>query len=373
MSTNELLEFTDELAKREVEIKDYLQNVSILGSRETALTDAMKGISIINGNLPELAVNGHRRVFFSRPLMNLSYSNLIMSRKLARLMVNKDESIEQYVRLCLDPRLHHGELLYNGHHDRDVPEKFKKPLKSRLIGSNQPFIPILTNTLKTFAGWPDTVLEQFMSSPGVKKEMWGWTNSLNRIYTGWDATAVFNNVLNQPAYLLFDTWAEYQSMLSEGTAMPWFDHQLGRRVDYQTGIWTFVLLEDNRTISHVAKTIAWPITNPTGKVFNFDSSQPVKTEDTSINMQFKCLGAEYDDPIILKDFNKLVASYNPSLRRRALGFTSNFSDEYVEIPPDLYPIFSTVAIPFVDLGYKKLEWLVKVTDIRRVKKSMLSI
>jgi len=157
-------------------------------------------------------------------------------------------------------------------------------------------------------------------------------------------------------------------MISQGFIMPWYDFLLGRRIDYTIGIFVITLFEDNRTIQHIAKTIAHPLVNPKGKFYNIDTSANYAEEMNDINMRWRCYGAEYDDKVLFMDFNRYVASFNRELRGFLTGDISAVGEKYVELTPDLYPLFSDIAIPYIDIRYNKLEWLVARKDLKTYKK-----
>lgn len=374
MPINELEEMASTMRDRKEELEEYLTYNSAIGHMNTALSRTLSGIAIHERTIRRPNRNKFKKIFFTRPMLNLNFFNLVSSRKLATLLTSNEKSIERYIHLLLDPRQEYGEGKFMAHGTEQANDVYNAPKRSILINQYEPFMPILSNTIDAASGFLDIALETYTSTPGMRKEVVGWTDSINKIYTSWPMETKFINDIDSPTYKLFDIWVEYQSAVATGRAMPWFDFLLGRRIDYTTGVFVLVLGEDGRSIQHTAKTIAHPITNPTGKVFTISDKHMYSDEDNDINMRWKCYGAEYDDPMTLLDFNRHVSSFNPKLR----GFiTQSEADktinDYVEIPPSLYEMYSGIAIPYIDLRYKKLEYLVSKSDMVSIKKNLAEV
>ena len=69
----------------------------------------------------------------------------------------------------------------------------------------------------------------------------------------------------------------------------------------------------NRYIVRWAKcTGCYPVSPPSGVAFNMNEGEPVIAAASDINVPFKANRIEYDDPVILKEFNMLVRRYNPN-------------------------------------------------------------
>lgn len=357
------------MAERKKEITEYMAIWSKVGSLDTAMTKMLRGLFITNQTKPYKARNRFKKMFFTRPMLNLSTPNIIMDRRLATLMSKREDSVERYVRCALDPRQEYGEGNFYIYTDGGpAPAGSKDPRRSVFIDKYQPFIPIISNALIKASGFPDTVLETYTSTPGMMKEVVGWANSQSNFYGKWDMDTTFYNTVQEPIKLLFNTWITYQSMVKYGTIYPYYDYMLGRRIDSTVGIFEIVLDEDNRTINHVAQTIAHPITKPDGKEYDIDNSVSYSAEDTDITMRWACYGALYDDPMSLVDFNRHVSTFNPKLRPYADSTLSRgITEDYAELTPDLYPLFNSLAIPFIDLRYKKLEWLISKEQLDIVK------
>lgn len=363
-------EIADYMITNEQQLRDYLRHTSFVGGRDNALSAMLSGLDIVYRVKPEKERSKFKKVFFTRPMLNLSYENLLTSRKLATLLNKNENSIERYIRILLDPRQEYGAKNFPMHRSSIANPEKGEPIRSLLIDKYQPFMPPLTNGLLKASGYPDTVLDTYTTKPGIRKEVVGWTDSINRIFTAWDLDLTFYNSKEEPIFKIFDIWTEYQSLASEGVIMPWFDFLLGRRIDYVSGIFTFVLDADMRTINHYSKTIGHPVVNPNGKFYDVDIDSNVAEELHDINMRFRCYGAEYEDPMILVDFNRYVASFNPKLRNFLGADGYKESNDYVELPAYLYPIFNNFAIPYVDLIYKKLEWLVSKEDMKIIEKKI---
>jgi hypothetical protein len=344
---------------------------SVLGDDRKILTNFLYSDGINKKKrLPPTDRSLFTQVFWTRPQLRLTRDNLYRSNKLARLL-NKDPlSIERYVLLTLDRRL-----------GLKAPEKFalgsgqgaykklNEVLTSPLVNNESPFISVFNNALETLTGWPDILFEFFTSKEGLRGEQYLYPDGINEYNRAFDLNARFLNVIEEPVSLILDTWLEYMYQVKKGNIIPYWDLQISREVDSQTGIFVFVLASDNRSIKHVAKTIGTPASNPVGKIFDYDRNGNKATEMQDIDVLIKCSATRYDEPWLLYDFNKTVASWNPDLYKYLTGGDLSGSG-YIELPPELYDAFNNEAIPFIDLRYNKLEWLVKEEKIKKIQKQI---
>jgi hypothetical protein len=251
--------------------------------------------------------------FFTRPDLNLTYDNLSGVRPLSPLLTQDEYTIQRAVRSLLDPRNSRG-MTYK--YDRLFNSGTMPPGKitSPLIDDHLPFITLLTNNLISLTGWPDQVAQFYESRAGVRKEVYGHIDSHVRITTPFDLTATFRNVDGDPISLLLAVWLLYASSVYVGDMVPYNDHIVRRSIDYNTRIYHFDLDPSRRWVT---KTFAigagFPYTNPTGVAANFNRDRTFVEGSDQITAQFRCYGMDYNDPITIEEFNRLVSWYNPAM------------------------------------------------------------
>ena len=308
------------------------------------------------GELPSLQKNDDMRglVFFTRPQLNLTTTNIEPIRSFYPLLNKNEKSIQRFVRTTLDPRLLTGV--------ENDPVGYYKDIKITcpLVDPENAFIPVLSNTLLSLTGWPDMVTPTFSTSAGMRKEQITMVDGTFEIYDAFDLSATFQNFKGEPLTLLFQIWMMYPSLVFEGLMKKYIDFIIENEFDYNTRIYRFVLDSSGRRIKKAAATGAsFPNTSPTGKFFDFDRSKPFSDATGDINVTFKCNGALYFDDIVLKEFNATQAIFNPSIRKYLNASTEEEKKNtgMVKIPYEILPELNYRAYPIVDLDTYELIWL----------------
>lgn len=347
----------EELKQMEKTLLKLMKNDTPLANKDDSLTSIFRRVTIDKTILPTERHNAVK-YFFTRPRVNLSRSTLIVDRILSKLNKTIGDSIEKSIRLLLDPSL--GYKRANTEY-----------VENNIIRNDEPFITVLSNAVNTVSGHPDPIIESFTSKEGLYKEQVSHIEGTDKLFGAWYATINFTNLKGEGVWLLLDTWIRYSVLVKAGKILPYSRYLLGRQVDYQSGLFTLVLGDDNRTIKHIASTIVFPTALSKGKLFDSmkDVSKRAGVEDISV--RFRCIGAEYDDPITAFEFNKHVASFAGSLRNYIHGDIRG--SEYVVVPPNIYSRFNDRCIPFIDLKYGKLEWLVHKDDVEELSKEFYEL
>lgn len=273
------------------------------GNLFTATQNAFYGINHGGVGIPVPANSDHFGLtFFTRPRLNLSYHNVLGDRRLHPLLNEDPYSFSKAIRCYLDPES-----------NRTKPFGVAEPqITSPLVDQDSAFIGILSNTLLSLSGWPDVVADTYTSNEGREREQFSFIDGPSRDYTVFSLTANFRNIAGDPITLLFQTWLVYATQVYAGILNPWPDSVLKNEIDYQTSIWRLVLDPSKKTVRKIGRTpVAFPISTPLGSAFNFNSERPVSEENEAISVQFQCAGAEYNDPILIYEFNSLVQMFNP--------------------------------------------------------------
>lgn len=233
---------------------------------------------------------------FTRPQLNLSYDNVLADRTLIPLLTNEPKSMYSAIRAMLDPRVGNS---------------------STLIDPAMAFMPILSNALLNISGFPDITLDTYTAPEGLHKESYSMVDSLADINNTYDLTASFTNVKGDPITTLFHAWTRYASNVYVGKMVPYPDKIIENEIDYQTRIWRIVLDSTKRYIKKIGcANVAFPIASPLGASFNYSKETPYIADNDQISIPFRCIGAEYNDPILYSEFNATVIAFNPAMKDR---------------------------------------------------------
>lgn len=332
---------------------DRVYRLTGAGGYGTSKLDLHRGIDINSTGFPietPREVNGY--VFFPRPTLNLTTSNLLPHRKLHYLLNPDGMSMGALIRNLLYPPK--WRVMVNTKDGAAVSPLYEIQ-ESPLCDNRQPFIPMLTNTLRSLTGWPDKVVDFFTSAEGLAQEVYAYADGHREFFGAYDLTAVFDNKRGSPVESLITAWCYYMLAVFDGSMYALPEMRAKRRVDYQTRPYVFIMDETGAYVQKVAcaGVAAWRASTE-GSSFNIDKTVPIITDNNEISMQLYCQGALYNDPLIIEQFNNLVLMYNPSI---------NDGQTYVKLDPVEYDMFKSMAIPFVDIedGYR-LNWYVPSDD-----------
>jgi hypothetical protein len=291
--------------------------------------------------------------FFTRPRLNLTSENLRAVRQMTPLLSTDKSSIQRIIRCLLDP-----ELLATG-------------IEANFVDNQQAFIPVLSNNLLSMSGWPDVVAPFSSSQEGMYKESFSLVDGLTQNYGTYDITANFRNIPGDPITLLFLTWIHYMSSVMQGLLMPYSDMVVNNEVDYNTRIYRLVMDQSKTRVQKIAACgAAFPTSAPIGAAFNFEADRPINAANDQISIHFQCMGAMYQDDILIYEFNKTVALHNDSMRAELFSdFAPNASSKvepthrtYQKIPMEALGIFNNRGYPRINPLSYNLEWWVSKED-----------
>lgn len=326
-------------------VNALLNRMTVDGSGDSALVDYLYGLSPYQqGTVPKLNADDNTHIFFTRTDMNLSDLNIVRDRKLSSLLNVHDESIQKYTRMALDP------------YWVDTNN-----VKSKIFNNYSPFINVLSNTIESLSGWPDEVVESWISPNGMRKEQWGFADGINKVYYSFELDATFTNVVDEPIPAILDAWVTYMTNIRTGNILPYTRNLTGRKLDYATAIWVIVT-NKNKRIKKIAKTIGYPIADPKGRYFNFTRNEQKTGLYKTVNSRFRCFGAEYNDPILLLEFNMLMAAFDP----RVNSVLYKKGKELVEIPDRFKNMMGFRGVPIIDLKYNTLEFMMDSDLIEKI-------
>lgn len=276
--------------------------------------------------------------FFTRPQLNFQTDNLRNHRKLAPLLTTKADSIPRIIRCLLDPRL-----------------GSKYQIFSPFVDPQQAFIPLLTNNLLSMSGWPDIEVPIYQSPDGVYKETFGIVDGIVDNYSSYDITASFRNLPGDPITAMLLYWARYMSAVFEGILVPYPDFIIENEIDYQTRIYRLVLDYSRTKVQKIAAcgaAIPWGV--PIGAAFNFEADRPLNQSNDQVSTSFRCYGAQYQDDVLIKEFNDVVGLHNNDMWDQYRG---NGKDGAMRKVPMAYlEVFNNKGYPRIDPRTYDLEW-----------------
>jgi hypothetical protein len=285
--------------------------------------------------------------FFTRPELNLTSDNLTAIRLLNPLLTNNDKSIQRIIRSTLDPNLIN--LLGS---DR---------VTCPLVDPQQAFIPLLTNNLLSISGWPDVVAPTMTSTEGVYKEQFSMIDGITTNYSTYDITASFRNIPGDPITLLFLVWIHYASNVFQGTMTPYPDKIINTEIDYNTRIYRLVLDSTKTYVNKIAATgAAFPLSSPIGAAFNMEAGAQITDANHQISIPMRCMGAIYQDDILIEEFNATSIKFNPGLDYNTYGSDKSARDYYyTKIPIKALGLFNNKGYPIINPDTYELEWYIE--------------
>jgi len=353
--------WTDKNRKDDV---DIISKLNGYGSLSTSQTDNMRGINVNrNGSPVPKNKDAHGYTFFTRPDLNLSDDNLSTDRMLTPLLSRDSRSMARALRTMLDPRS-----------ERVDGAK----IISEICSPKQAFLSILTNNLINISGWPDLTVDTYTSKEGIYKESYSMVDSTSQIFSTFDVTANFRNIDGDPITLLFAVWNRYSSLVYEGVMVPYPDLILENEIDYMTRIYRLVTDETYTYVRKIgASGVSFPLASPIGAAFNYSNDEKYNQDNDQISIPLRCIGANYLDPILVREFNQTVTSKNKSMSdgnrsalMRKISPRVKYG-EYGNIGNVLRNYLSHDLYPRIDPYTMELEWYAEVEEYNRAIKELV--
>lgn len=296
-------------------------------------------------------------VFFTRPQLNLSDNNILYDQtgiiRNLKVSENNYDTIQNAVRCYLDPRLMTS--MGNGGYR----------LQCNLINNENAFLSVLSNSCISLSGWPDKVTPTFESTEGARGEVHSMIDGVRDYYQSFDLDATFMNYEDSCIHMLFNVWEEYGCQVFEGTMYPYIDYLVNHEIDYNTRIYRFVMDNTDTYIKQFFTCgAAYPITTSESRFADYDSTKHFNTIK-DINVRFRCVGAEYNRPVSLLEFNMTVAAFNPSIMeciksKQKPYEKNNFG--LIKVTNEYRKIFNYKAIPYINLDTNELCWIIDQSD-----------
>ncbi len=333
-------------------LDDYFRTTAI-GSIERAIGDNMYGINHMQtpGMVPS-SKDAYGYTFFTRPQLNFQTDNLRNDRKMYPLLTDNVATSQRAIRCLLDPRQITGYRFK----DNKIPA-----IACPLMDNQNAFIPLLSNNLSSISGWPDMAVPTFTSKAGLYNEAWGQVDGIIDNYESYDVTATFRNTRGAPIMALFYFWERYSALVFQGLMVPYLDYIVENRIDYNTRIYRITTDATKTYVTNICATgVAWPISNPTGALFDYNTDTIYNEQNKDISIQFRALGFEWQDDILINEFNKTVQIFNAGMR------DDRRETDYYKVSPAVRVMVNHRCYPRINPLTFELEWWVptKVYDVR---------
>lgn len=352
------------------------------GSRSSILEETSRGINLIGAS--QMSVpnrHGSGLVFFSRPCCNLTNNNIINERDFDIHRFSEEWGYARMARCALDPWNERNRIVKTKNNEMS-PHGYEV-VRSPLVDPRSPWLTLLTNSLMTLSGWPDIVINTHVSEKGIMGEQHIMADGHSKIYDNFRLTATFRNDNGDPVHHLIKLWVDYMSHTRLGNIFPYPEKMAARELDYMTRIYSLILDPTRTFITHYAAIGAgFPVNPGSASIHDFDVSAQMKMKEVEQkSIEFQCVGAAYNDPIILKEFNQLTGIFNPDLNLYHESMEYNVTNDlldtipysvyrskggdkppYVKLMPYEKQFGNFHAYPLINIYTSELEWWMKYED-----------
>lgn len=314
-----------------------------LGSVDRALGNALYGFNHTNVKpVIEKDVDVVEKVFFVRPQLNMSASNLRNDREMTNLITMAADTIQSYIRYTLDPR-----LIFS----KSNNENKKTP---SFMDNQNPFIPLLSNTLRTMSGFPDRTLPTFTSKSGVRGEQYTAPDGIFDFHGIVEIDCVFDKLKGDPVERLISTWTRIMGLQVEGILVPYMQEDIMRTRNFDTRIYRINLDGTGTFVTSISATgVAFPIVDNIGKQFDYERDRPRDRGNTT-NFRFRAIDVIYNDPILIKEFNDTSAQFNRNIKDMLNGREHNL----FKLPRSIKNNYNNVGYPIINDETMELEWYI---------------
>ena len=319
-----------------------------IGPLDTAVYNNLHGFNHQPGKTPvPIARDRWGYVFFTRPQLNLQTDNIQSDRRMSHLLTKNPLTIQRAVRCLLDPRL-------------AVGYKTRGKIEAPLIDNNFPFIAVMSNDLLTLSGWPDETLPLYTSKEGLYGEQFVMADGIKKIYKTWSMNLTFRNTVGKPVKLLIDTWTNYASNVFTGIMQPYTDNIILNEIDYLSRCYRVILDKSGRYVTEIAATgYCLPEAISNGGTFDYDYDAGPYNPNKELSVGFTCVGAIYNDPILVWAFNDVVRMFKPNMED---GLRENSMMEITAIPRapvnDVMFSYNHRGYPRINPMTYRMEWWV---------------
>lgn len=356
----------EDFYKQKDKVADYatvIDNISRTtgaGSETERFQDVFHGLNRLP-QIPELPIHKETQglILFTRPELNLAYDNISKegARQLAHLLTQDPNSAMGAIKLALDPVTQRGSPVFAKSFDRQNGPR----IDSRLTDPFNPYLTLLSNTCITMSPPPDLGINTYTSPEGVFREQWIMNDSIAENNGYYDITCTFSNIQGNSVLMTFLIWILYMGLLRVGPIVPHHHNRLCNRMDYFTRIERWKFDETGRYIEQWFHTGAsMPKSISVGSAFGLNKLEPMEFENKEISVQFGSVGAVYNDPIQLWEFNYRMLQWNPKLKDDVR------KKNFYKAPVIDSAITNWKGYPLINLATREMEWWIPKDEYRKV-------
>lgn len=299
--------------------------------------------------------------FITRPDCNLDFQNIANSRIMSNMASQDRASLDYSILAALDP------LFEFGFAENDEP-RMGKPFHADVPFDNlQAFIPLLSHQLVSFSGPPDQSVDNWLSQEGIEREQWGMVDSTWRINYAYSGSMTFNNSIGDPIMRMMGVWMEYMSGVRRGQFRPRMINSVQRRIDSQSRMYSMKYDAMGNILRFYVGCVMWPMNDNAGAMATVDNSRPINNDEATISIQWQMIGARYNDPLYMDQFNDTVQMFNPDMiadpDKLRQGVYEPIGKAFmVELKMEEVAMFNYYGYPRIDSVKRKLTWWVYKTD-----------
>ena len=303
--------------------------------------------------------------FYTRPDMCLNEANINASRRFSEMMRGGYNSQAVAIMAMLDP---YSELFGV---DRKNPRLGATLHKGVGIDNRQAFMPFLSNLQLSLTDWPDSSLDVYTSEEGLVREQWSMADSTYQANYAFSLNGSFRNIDGDPITTWLTIMLEYMYGVKVGTFIPRESNMIRKRIDYQSRIYRFIMDPTNTYVRKWGSAIAvFPTNDNMGSQMNVSESDVLISGSDTIDVNFAANIAHYMDPIILEEFNAVVARFNKDMYP-AEGSGDEFIPEgasYLrKLTRNEIHLFNGWGYPHIDTNSYELCWYVYESDYEYIR------
>lgn len=295
--------------------------------------------------------------FITRPRLNLSDGNIRQNRIINTLDTtnvatggHNVRNISFMIRCLLDT--HFCELF--------AEDSSKCPL----FDSKNPFMTPLVNCLSDISGWPDFMIETETTEGGFHNEDVTFAKGSDMLNRSGELSLGFRDMSGGTIMAIYYLWVLYIALLNKGEVMAYEDDIYMQRLNYTVSIYRFVMDPSRQYITKWAKaTGCFPKAVPIGAIFNFSEGDSFIQASRQFSIPFAYNKVEYQDPAIIRDFNRLM--------RRYVGGID--TTQYAKVKDELQ--YNYLGYPFINATPEglRLEYRADAGDFEAYNKSIAPI
>lgn len=331
---------------------DQLSRKMGYGTYKGQAYDMFRGYNFrANGVLSPASTDQTGLTFVTRPELNLTDKNLSQDRYLSNLITGNPYTIQSAIRAILDPH--------------SVQNGYGTPL----VNNNHAFVTLFTNTISSISGWVDNTMMDFVEPEGIFGEAVAMADGYYKYRGAFDLTCSFVNTEGAPILKMIDVTLHYMENVLGIRMVPYADNNIENRMDYTQRMYRLILDPSRRFCQHImANGYMYPKTNPWGSIANFDSGDNFDRSNDKVNIQYRSVGAQYNDPILPWEFDQTVAMFNSDLEiiTDAQGLEALVEgkvklargERYVQIPNAYLDYFNYDPYPLVHPVTWELLWFI---------------